>query len=343
MNKKRLGFLVLICILVVTLVGCSNGGKEKTNNEAPASDKQQAIKDSYVFGSGSMGSFYYTAMEAMTSVLNQKQSDFKTSAMSTNGGAENISLLFGNKIDFGAISGTEFVLAYNGEKPFKEKLEPAQVLTFGLGQQLIAVRDDSGINTINDLEGKKVAIGPNGSSAASMMKTIFALAGVKIEPVYLSHEEGKDAFISGMVDGALMLFMNYEPYPTTMQAEAAVANMKYLEWDKELTQKLVNEGLGFVESTMPKEKSKFLPRDYNVYCSTLVLGTRVDTPEDVVYNIVKTLAQNTGELAKINGQLASVKDDTIDSAFIDTFYVHKGTAKYLKEIGKWNDKFKIAE
>lgn len=343
MFKKRhvVSIVMIVAVLLLSVIGCTSQKQDEkktsdtTNNQTT---EQDGAVQELVFGSGSLGSFGYTSLEAMSNTLNKFGKNLKASAVSTSGGTENIVLLFNKQMDMGHATSADFTKAWKGEKPFKEKLEPVQLISYGLVSQLVAVKADSKINSLKDLEGKSVAIGPNGSSQATLVKDIFDTAKIKIKPTYLSMEEGKDAFISGLVDAIILPFINNKPYPIGMQAEAA-SKLKYLDWDHEANEKMVSKDPSYLINVIAKGATPFIDRDIESIFLSFTLACRSDMPEAVAYNVTKTLLENSGELLKISPNLTMVNKENVTKGLIKSIPVHKGAVKYFKEIGIWNNQY----
>ena len=78
------------------------------------------------------------------------------------------------------------------------------------------------------------------------------------------------------------------------------------------------------------------------------LDTRTgpDVSEENVYQFVKALAENTEGLMKVSKGFSGMHEGGLDFQVdvinsIPEVPVHPGTAKYLKEQGRWNDKWII--
>ena len=168
-----------LCVLFVVesvFTGCGRLCLAAGNEPGTSPDTSQETspkkpqKTHFIFGSSVEGSYGYLCLEAMCNVLNKHVEGIKFSAISSNGGAENIALLFNGEIDAGHTNNADILMAYTGQEPFKEKLEPIQLSSHGALTQIVAVRADSDINSIYDLEGKKVILGPPGAGGHGCIK-----------------------------------------------------------------------------------------------------------------------------------------------------------------------------
>lgn len=315
---------LLAALLIIPLVaGCV------TQTAAPAQKKD------FVFGSSVDGSYGYLVLEAMSSVLNKHIEGTKFSSVSTSGGTENIALLFDNVIDGGHSNSTDIPMAYQGKAPYKQAYEPMQLVSYGALTQIIAVRANSGINSLSDLKGKRVVVGPIGSGLQTVLSQYFALAGIEIEPVHLAIPETADAFLSGRADAAALLFRNGEPYPLNMEIEAAT-DVRYLPWDPAVNKKMAAEG--YTLTHISPDVSKYMTEPIEVFNASMILVVRPDLPEDLAYTITKTLVENEAELVKITPHLKMVGRDHVTTGLLSGVPVHPGAARFYKEAGIWEDR-----
>lgn len=337
--RKLCVLFVVLSLFLLAVAGCASqqgtspGASPDTSQETSPKKPQ---KTHFIFGSSVEGSYGYLCLEAMCSVLNKHVEGIKFSAISSNGGAENIALLFNGEIDAGHTNNADILMAYTGQEPFKEKLEPIQLSSHGALTQIVAVRADSDINSIYDLEGKKVILGAAGSGVATDVSNYFRLAGINIEPIFLDIAQTGDAFIAGRADAALLLFRNGQPYPLNMEVEAAM-DVKYLPWDPEINKQMVEITAG-IPGVITPDASPFITEPIEVYMNPQVLVVRADLDEELAYTIVKTLVENVDELIAITPHLEMVSKDNITKGLISKFPVHPGAVRYYKEAGIWEDR-----
>lgn len=333
MLKNNRKFLIIATVLISVLLLASGCGGDKDQGGTGV----QATRNDLVFGSSVDGSYGYLVLEAMSSVLSKHLDGIRVSAISTNGGTENIVLLFNNEIDAGHSNSTDIPVAYRGEAPFREAYEPVQLVSYGALTQIIAVHANSDINSIYDLAGKRVVVGPVGSGLESIMSQYFELAGVDIVPVNLGIPETADAFLGGRADAVALLFRNGEPYPVNMEVEAG-ADIRYLEWDSAINQQMIDAGGAYTINYVDPGVSKFMNQPMEVLDTPMILVVRPDMPEDLAYNMTKILVENVDELVRITPHLRMLGPEHVTNGLISNAPVHPGAARYYKEAGIWEDR-----
>lgn len=337
-NRKMIVLLAVFILVLSFVVGC--GSQPGTTPEKPSEttpEPSKPARTSFIFGSSVDGSYGYLVLEAMSSVLNKHFEDIRFSSVSTNGGAENIALIFNGDIDAGHSNNADILMAYEKQGPFADKdYKPMQLLSYGALTQIVAVRADSDINSIYDLEGRTVIVGPPGSGLETDMTNYFRLAGINHVPVNLAIPETGDAFISGRADAALLLFRNGEPYPLNMEVEAAM-DIKYLPWDPEVNKKMMALTAA-TPGVISPDVSPFMNEPMEVYMNPMILIVSPDLEEDVAYSITKAIVENVEELKAITPHLRMVAPENVTKGLVAKFPVHPGAVKYFKEAGIWEDR-----
>jgi uncharacterized protein len=153
---------------------------------------------------------------------------------------------------------------------------------FPLYREEVHLLGDFDTKSLADLNGKKVAIGPERSGTYLTAKTIFHLTGVKpAQEVYLGGKEALDALRKGDVDA--MLFV--AGAPATLFAENTTADDKFqlipLD-DKALD--------SYITTTIPANTYKWQDAEVKTVAVKAVLMT---------FNYTGEQCQNVAKLAKI--------------------------------------------
>ena len=131
----------------------------------------------------------------------------------TNGSFDNINLLGAGKVDL-AIMQLD-VLRFVAEIMLKETgvnvLQEAKVALNLYLEEIHIIAKDPNIRSFTQLEGKKVAVGPEKSGSALTAEVLLAGFGVKIEPVFDAPEEAVKKLGKGDIDA--LIFIAGAPVP----------------------------------------------------------------------------------------------------------------------------------
>jgi hypothetical protein len=211
----------------------------------------------------------------------------------------------------------------------------------------LKVRDD--ITCWRDFAGKKVFPTSPGWASYDAYMEIFKALGIldEIKISVVEPMEAADALKLGTVD-VVMAVSSISPAMTGWVSNIdAVADVKVVPPSEEEIE---------VIKTLPGLSYKVMPTDgfkqdvlvKEVWLPGFAYGFHwgPDTPEIYVYEITKALWEHEEEVKKIHAILKYYYSLEGHLAAIDTIPdipVHPGAARYLKEIGKWKETWKIGE
>lgn len=117
-----------------------------------------------VIGANQPGSNFYTIGAALSDVLSE-HSDFTGRMMTSTGAGVWLPMMTTGEVDLGTASHYEAYLAARGEGPFPQAFD-ISLIAAGSGLNVgLYVREDSGITSIDDIEGRRIGSGYAGSPA----------------------------------------------------------------------------------------------------------------------------------------------------------------------------------
>lgn len=127
-------------------------------------------------------------------------------SLSPSASIDNANRLDRDEIDLGFMAANWIGRAKRGDKPFAAPIDLRMVAPMNLGPLFFIARAGSGIETFDDLAGKRIAVGPAGSGMTQHAHTMLAAFGKTIDhimPAYLSFAEGAKALAAGEIDAQL--------------------------------------------------------------------------------------------------------------------------------------------
>ncbi|WP_206812451.1 TAXI family TRAP transporter solute-binding subunit [Paradesulfitobacterium ferrireducens] len=308
------------------LAGC--GSSNQAGGTTPAKTKNISLS------TGAQSGTYYPLGTAIANVWTQAGIGLNVTAEATGGSVENARLIGSKDTEVGFVESLIADWAYNGKEIFKDKkvenlrglasLYPNTVQT--------VVKADSGIKSFADLKGKKVAVGIQGGSSPITMGAILEVYGLTmndIKPQYVAFGPGIDLLKDGQVDAVLV----DAGAPNSSIIDIATQhqiNILSIEPDKI---KQIREKYPFFSDvvTIPKGTYKGVDQDVTTTGSLAALFVTADMPDDLVYNMTKTLFEKKDDIAKVHE-----KGKSIDlKKAVDGFSIplHPGAEKYYKEKG----------
>ncbi len=283
---------------------------------------------------GGTGGVYYPLGVKLADLLNKYAGDKITASASSSGASvANARALGTGDANLIFIQNDIAYYAFNGLYMFSEgRIEKIRGLATLYPEIIqIVVRADSGIKTINDLEGKRVAIGAAGSGTAVEAEIILRAAGVwdKITVQNLDFAQAAQALKLGQVDAAFVV----AGIPTSAVMElAATTPVNLVEIPDELLNTLRQQGyLFFVPHTVPKETYTGLDKDVKTLAVMAMLAVSSEVPDDVVYTILQVMFDKIDELRQAHSR---AQDISLNKALQGLpIKLHPGAVKYYQDKG----------
>jgi TRAP transporter TAXI family solute receptor len=182
-----------------------------------------AAKTRLGFSGGPEGGTFQYFSNGIASRLSKMITDVEVSNMASAGSVENIRRVNSGEADFGISYSGDTYLARNGSLTNDTNKYPnvhAMAFLYGAPAHLI-VLEKSGINTVADLEGKRVAVGGAGSGAAASAQRFFETVGLwdKMKVEYIGYSKAAAAIGDGLID-AMWVFAGF-PNSSVIQAAAS--------------------------------------------------------------------------------------------------------------------------
>ena len=198
----------------------------------------------------------------------------------------------------------------------------------------IVVRGDSDIRTIEDLRGKKIAPGLKGTSGEALMKSILRIHGLGyMDMARVEHLAYSDAAVK-MKNGEIDAFMPFTAVPARVIqdiAQSMEGGVRLLSLNRSRFEELkaTNQGL----SEFIVQGGLYMGQDTDVRCigSKNVLICQKNLPEQLVYEMIKTLVENQDKLREVDPAL---KNWTPEYGALELGVpLHPGALKFYRENG----------
>ena len=293
-------------------------------------------KYDYLFSGGPDGGTFNFFSKGISDFINTKL-DFKVETEKSSGSVDNLKKINGRSADFGITYSGDLYLGRNGllgGRSRQHRNVYAMAYLYGAPAHLIVLKE-SGIKSVSDLTGKKVAIGKVGSGASAAAERFFESMEVwdKMEPQFLGYSEGSEALIAKQVD-ALWVFAGF-PNPSVTRA-ASLENIEILQVYKE-----AKENKNFLEK-YPFYQKVIIPAgtyrgiDYDIESfqdSTLLIARKRIKPE-VVKQVLETIYTEEG-LEYLVSKKSTAKSMSIESGTTGIVTpLHQGAINFWLEKGK---------
>lgn len=281
-------------------------------------------------GTGGTGGLFYVIGAGMAELLNQNMPDTTARAEVTGASVENIRRVAAGQMTFGFSSSSTLYEATVAEGPFEEALDVAAMAYLYPAVLQIATIESTGIQTMSDLAGKRINLGPPGSNSAVLVQRLMEAYGV-FEPgnaQFLSYTEGATALINGTIEATVVL----AGAPTAALIDlGAQRDMRLISVDEETVAPLLEQYPFYQFYEI--EAGTYSGQDETVLAinDPATIFTSTSANEETVYQITKAIFDNLDELGQVHPQAAAIALETATDAPID---LHPGARRYFDEAGQ---------
>src|SRR5699024_5770043 len=223
--------------------------------------------------------------------------------------------------------------AVNGIEEFDGK----EISSFGVITSLhpealhIITLESTGIESVADLAGKKVAIGVPSSATNQASRTVLESYGIN-DGDYTAYEEdlddAKDKLQNGTIDA--VLYNVGIPSSALSELHAATGEVKLLGLNDDAI-KAFTDSTPYVEYTIREEFYEWLDEPVQTIAAlALLIGSVDEIDEDLGYEITKTIIEKADDIT-ISQKAFINEEEALDGA--ENLPLHPGAEKYYKEIG----------
>ncbi|HHX25243.1 MAG TPA: TAXI family TRAP transporter solute-binding subunit [Firmicutes bacterium] len=288
-----------------------------------------------VMATGGTAGTYYPLGGAMSQIINSKVKDVSVSVQSTGASVANIRMIENGEVDLALVQTDIADYAWNGTEMFKDggKLQKFAVIA-SLYPELIqvVVREESGIDSIADLKGKKVSVGAPGSGTEANARQLLETYGLAYKDLgqvqYLSFAESAEAFKDRHIDA---FFVTAGIPNAGIQDTATMHKIKVLFVTDEMFKKLHSTYGFYGQATIPADCYINQTELVQTVAVQAVLIARRDLDTDAVYKMTAALFDNLPELATSH---AKGKEISLEGALTGVSTpLHPGAEKYFREKG----------
>ena len=320
--KKMLMAGALCVAGAALLAGC--GGDSGSSSSAAGGKQFLNI------ATGGTAGTYYPLGGALAELLNQNIKGMNASAQSTGASVANVNMLKDGSVDIAFIQNDIAYYAANGTEMFKDnKMEGIRGIAALYPETIQFVTTaDTGIKSINDLKGKKVAVGASGSGAEANARQILAAYGLTYDDInvqYLSFGEAADALKDGNVDVGVVV----AGFPTAaIQDLAANKSAAIIPIDAEHADKLIKQYPYFTKISVPKGTYPGQEADVDTVAVKCVIVTTDKLSDDLGEQIVKSIYEHLDRMKAAHAVGKYITKDTAMEGM--SIKMNAGAEKYLK-------------
>ncbi|WP_297781827.1 TAXI family TRAP transporter solute-binding subunit [uncultured Roseovarius sp.] len=284
-------------------------------------------------GATNATSSHYQIAVAMAKAIETENEGTTVTVVETGASVDNIKRLVRGEIDLGLVAGDVFIQALTGTGKFEGHAVDDLVALYPYSTSIInvAVRQDSGITNLQELDEKNFTPGIRGSGGEALISAAFELFEIEPNYIYGTVTDAKEGVANGQLVG-------YSKYAAANRVDAALqelmtsTDMRLLGFNAE-QQALIKEniaGVGFME--VP---AGFIEGNdaFSTPAVPIVYATRKSLMDNATAErIARGIGENTNILIETWPQLA---DYDFRASILETqgigIAVHPGALDYWQQ------------
>ena len=288
-------------------------------------------------GTGGQTGVYFVVGQSICRLVNRDsaKTGLKCTAPSTGGSIANINAIKAGDMDMGVAQSDWQFHAYNGSSQFEGDKFDKERAVFSVHAEPFNViaRADSGIESFDDLKGKRVNVGNPGSGQRATMEVVLDAKGWTMDDFALASELKPAEQAAALGDNKVDAIIYTVGHPNgSIQEAVSTVDAKLVPVEGEAIDKLVADNPFYAYSTIPGGMYKGTDADVKTFGVKATFVTSADVDEEVVYEVVKAVFDNFDRFKKLHPAFENLKEEEMIKDGLSA-PLHDGAAKYYKERG----------
>lgn len=295
----------------------------------------QAQPSPIKLGTGSDTGLYFVTGNVICQFVNRSESNTACKPLASDASVDNLNKLANGQLDMGIVQSDWQYHAYHGTSSFEGKQNDKLRSVFSIYPEpfTLVVRHDSPIQSVDDLQGKKVNIGVDGSGTQATMNVLLKTKGWTEanfkEALKLPPTDMGNALCNKAVDA---ISYNVGHPNTALKDTANTCDIRLIPVSNEIIQKLVADQRYYAKATIPANIYKGIEQTVDSFGVYATLMTSSDVSEEQVYQVVKAVFENFARFKKSHPAFAHLSEQEMVKNALSA-PLHAGAIKYYKERG----------
>ena len=290
-------------------------------------------------GTGGTGGVWYPLGGAMANILTKTVPGMQVTAEVTGGSVDNIKLIHSgqSKVGFSMVDAAWD--AYRGVGKFEQKVQLRTLAVFYPQKNHVVTLEDSGIEKMADLKGKRVSIGSPGSGSEIIARRVLEAYGINPDKDITRQRLGVAEAVNALKDRKIDAFIHNAAVPIPAVTDlGATPNIRIRMIDHGDAVTAMNKKYGPLYSAgkLPAKTYPGSARDATTVDVWAILVTDDGMSEKIAYELVKTLFDKKTDLVMVAKDAAYM---TYENQFSGNTPIpfHPGALKFFAEKG-WKPK-----
>jgi TRAP transporter TAXI family solute receptor len=287
-------------------------------------------------GTAPPGGAFFVVGSALAEVLNEFGAGFgwNATAEATSGSQENIRRLGSGELDFALSNAAITYFAVRGSEGWDRAYPVSSVMTLAPNVALFVTQASSGIDSIDDLRGRRVSVGPAGAGFEYFVEPLLEAHGVTYDdfsPLNATQQAAVDMLTDGSADAT---FLGGAVPTASITQAAASLELKFIPFGETEKQQLTDDYVFFSPATIPAETYRGQTEPFEgLDVGSMHLITSAAVSDDRVYNVTKTLYEQRESVVEKHAAGRAINPGNVVRDTGTEF--HPGAIRFYQEIGIW--------
>ncbi len=285
---------------------------------------------------GGTGGVYYPMGGGLAAVLSKHVPGMQATAEVTGGSVDNLNLIASGKPYVGFSMVDAALDASKGEGKFSgRKVDMRTLLVLYPNRMHVVSIDGTGVKSMADLKGKRVATGSPGSATEVMALRLIEAAGLDPNKDMTRERLSVAESVNALKDKKISAFFWVGGLPTAAVTDlASTPGVKIQMIDHSGAVAAMNKKYGnlYYADTIPKSTYAGMAADNKIASVANVLLVNAKMPDDQAYKIVKAVFDHHKELVAVHKEYENVTIANQKQASTPIPF-HPGAVKYIREKG----------
>ena len=249
-------------------------------------------------GTGSIAGVYFPVGVALCRLANEHRRDtgLRCAARPSAGSVENIAGLRDDSLALAIVQSDTQADAFAGTGSFADAGAfdgLRSVMSLYPEPLTVVARTDAGVSGIEDLAGKRVALGAQGSGTRTIGDALVGALGWTPASFAATPDLPPDRLSSALCAGQIDAFFYAVGQPAQVVQEATTGcDAALIDAAGPVVNELLRTTPSFVAATIPAGTYRGTDRAVATFGVSATLVTRADVPEDTIYAIVRSIFED---------------------------------------------------
>lgn len=319
--RSKLSLLIVV-LLIVSIGTVFASGRA----ESAAEPARLAV------ATGGTAGTYFPLGGAFANIVSENVDGVTANAESTGASVVNVNLLNNAEVDFALIQNDVAYYAFNGVEMFSDNPPLENLRGFAsLYPEVIqiVVNANSGIDSVDDLRGTRVAVGAPGSGTEANARQILEMHNITYDDIradFLSFAEAADALRDNNVDAAFVT----AGLPTAAVTDVSTTHsVKIISVADGPAADLIDAYPFYDQVVIPAGTYRNQDSDVSTVAVLAMMFVRAGLSDDLVYSVADALFSNLDAFAAAHSRGGNLTLETATNGMpID---IHPGAARYYAE------------